>query len=80
MNAATEWIFSFAFHKFPGLKLAFAGRRYRVDSLAKRAPRLHLGMLESDYPHSDSTWPHTRKRAIDFSLMFPTRMHGESLN
>jgi len=22
-------------------------------------------MLESDYPHSDSSWPHTRKRAAE---------------
>jgi predicted TIM-barrel fold metal-dependent hydrolase len=28
-------------------------------------------MLESDYPHSDSTWPHTRKRAAEVLAHVP---------
>ena len=109
MNAATEWVFSPTFHKFPGLKLAlseggigwipwlkerldYVWERQRywtginqdvkpselfdkhiygcfIDDVTGVNAREDVGlnnmMLESDYPHSDSTWPHTRKRAAE---------------
>jgi predicted TIM-barrel fold metal-dependent hydrolase len=107
MGAATEWVFSPVFHKFPDLKVAlseggigwipwmkwcldFVWERHRfwsgidqevrpsrlfsehiygcfIDDVPGIRTREEIGvgniMLESDYPHSDSSWPHTWKRA-----------------
>jgi predicted TIM-barrel fold metal-dependent hydrolase len=109
IGAATEWVFSPVFHKFPQLKVALSeggigwipwlkerldyvwGRQrfYSgldqdvlpsqlfnkhifgcfIDDVAGVHMRHEIGvhnmMLESDYPHSDSSWPHTWKRASE---------------